>query len=51
MCLAGRQVVVDDGLEGGLDRHEPDLGAFAGYLQATFPLPAVDRAQVQAEEL
>ena len=38
-------------LQGGLDRHEADLGTLAGDLQAALTLPAVDRAQVQAEQL
>ena len=49
--LAGRQVMVDDELERALDRYEADLGALAGNLQATLALPAIDGAQVQAQQL
>jgi hypothetical protein len=45
--LAGGEVVVDDELEWGLDRHEADLGALAGDFEAPLALPAVDGAQVQ----
>ena len=37
-------------LERAFDRYEADLGALTGDLQAPFTLPAVDRAQVQAQQ-
>ncbi len=42
--------MVDDELEGAFDRHEAHLGALAGDLEPALAFPAVNRAEVQAQQ-